>query len=38
MFYSEKGKRDGLVEKGRGPWQSIATIILFNENFGGNCR
>jgi hypothetical protein len=28
-FYGERGKRGGLVGKGRGPWQTNAVKILF---------
>ena len=35
-FCSERGKKGGLVGKGRGPWQRNAVIIIFNEiYFGG---
>ena len=34
-FCDERGKRGGMVEKGKGPWQRDAVIISFNEDFWG---
>jgi hypothetical protein len=34
-FCSERGKRGGMVGKGRGPWHRNVVIIFFNEFFWG---
>jgi len=34
-FCSERGKRGGMVGKGRGPWHRNLVIIFFNEFFWG---
>ena len=31
MLCGERGKRDGMLGKGKGPWQRNAIIIFFNE-------